>query len=67
MALLARFSCGCSQRVEIPAPPIVTCVRHGRTARLITTSGGQVRYVASGGAGESDSSGRTDKRLAEGH
>jgi len=47
MALLARFACGCKQRVEIPAPPVVRCAEHGRLAELITTPGGQVRYVAS--------------------
>jgi len=46
MALLARFACGCKQRVEIPAPPVVRCAEHGRLAELITTPGGQVRYVA---------------------
>jgi len=46
MALLARFACGCKQRVEIPAPPVVRCAEHGRQAQLITTPGGQVRYVA---------------------
>ena len=46
MALLARFSCGCRLRVEIPAPPTVACAQHGAVARLITTPGGQVRYVA---------------------
>jgi hypothetical protein len=45
MALLARFGCGCTLRVEIPAPPVVVCALHGATARLITTPGGQVRYV----------------------
>ncbi|MBV9357821.1 MAG: hypothetical protein JO023_20100 [Chloroflexi bacterium] len=46
MALLARFACGCSQRVEIPAPDEVRCAEHGTRARLIATPGGQVRYVA---------------------
>ena len=46
MALLARFACGCTQRVEIPAPPEVRCPRHACVARLITTPKGQVRYVA---------------------
>jgi hypothetical protein len=46
MALLARFACGCKLRVEIPAPDVVRCAEHGAVARLITTPGGQVRYVA---------------------
>jgi hypothetical protein len=46
MALLARFACGCTLRVEIPAPPEVACANHGDRARLVTTPGGQVRYVA---------------------
>ena len=46
VALLARFACGCTRRVEIPAPNEVRCDRHGSRARLITTLGGQVRYVA---------------------
>jgi hypothetical protein len=46
MALLARFVCGCTLRVEIPAPPRVMCAQHGTAARLITTPRGQVRYVA---------------------
>ncbi len=46
MALLARFACGCSRRVEIPAPPVVSCEQHGVQARLISTPRGQVRYVA---------------------
>jgi hypothetical protein len=46
MALLARFACGCTLRVEIPAPPEVRCQQHGTTARLITMPNGQVRYVA---------------------
>jgi hypothetical protein len=46
MALLARFACGCSVRVEIPAPPAVQCAEHGTRAELITTPRGQVRYVA---------------------
>jgi hypothetical protein len=46
MALLARFTCGCARRVEIPAPPAVRCDEHGTTARLISTPSGQVRYVA---------------------
>jgi hypothetical protein len=45
MALLARFACGCTLRVEIPAPPVVRCAEHGSLARLVTTPGGQVRYV----------------------
>ena len=44
MALLARFACGCVLRVEIPAPPIVTCAQHGARARLIILPSGQVRY-----------------------
>ena len=46
MALLARFACGCTSRVEIPAPPEVACERHGAGARLISMPNGQVRYVA---------------------
>jgi hypothetical protein len=46
VALLARFGCGCKQRVEIPAPPTVRCAEHGSLAQLITTPAGQVRYVA---------------------
>ncbi len=46
MALLARFACGCSRRVEIPAPRVVSCDEHGAEARLISTPRGQVRYVA---------------------
>ena len=46
MALLARFACGCTRRVEIPAPAAVRCALHGCIARLITTPRGQVRYVA---------------------
>jgi hypothetical protein len=46
MALLARFACGCKQRVEIPAPPVVRCTEHGAAATLIVTPGGQVRYQA---------------------
>ena len=46
MALLARFACGCTRRVEIPAPAAVRCAEHGCLARLITTPRGQVRYVA---------------------
>jgi hypothetical protein len=46
MALLARFACGCKLRVEIPAPPRVRCAEHGSEVILITTSRGQVRYVA---------------------
>jgi len=46
MALLARFACGCTRRVEIPAPAEVRCVTHHTLARLITTPRGQVRYVA---------------------
>jgi hypothetical protein len=46
MALLARFACGCTRRVEIPAPPEVRCAEHATTARLISMSNGQVRYVA---------------------
>jgi hypothetical protein len=45
MALLARFACGCTLRVEIPAPAEVTCPQHACIARLITTPTGQVRYV----------------------
>jgi hypothetical protein len=45
MALLARFACGCTLRVEIPAPNEVRCERHGSLARLISTPKGQVRYV----------------------
>jgi hypothetical protein len=44
MALLARFACGCSRRVEIPAPAEVRCADHGALARLINTPNGQVRY-----------------------
>lgn len=46
MALLARFACGCTRRVEIPAPPEVRCAVHQMAARLISTPRGQVRYVA---------------------
>jgi len=46
MALLARFACGCTRRVEIPAPAEVRCAAHQSVARLITTPRGQVRYVA---------------------
>jgi hypothetical protein len=46
MALLARFTCGCNRRVEIPAPPVVACEKHHALARLISTPRGQVRYVA---------------------
>jgi hypothetical protein len=46
MALLARFTCGCNRRVEIPAPPVVACEKHHALARLIGTPRGQVRYVA---------------------
>jgi hypothetical protein len=46
MALLARFTCGCNRRVEIPAPPVVSCEQHNARARLISTPRGQVRYVA---------------------
>jgi hypothetical protein len=46
MALLARFACGCTLRVEIPAPVEVRCAQHGSVARLITMPNGQVRYVA---------------------
>jgi len=46
MALLARFACGCTRRVEIPAPAEVRCLEHGAVARLINTPRGQVRYVA---------------------
>ena len=46
MALLARFACGCTLRVEIPAPAEVACQTHGCVARLITMTNGQVRYVA---------------------
>jgi hypothetical protein len=46
MALLARFACGCKLRVEIPAPPRVSCAEHGAEAVLIQTERGQVRYVS---------------------
>jgi hypothetical protein len=46
MALLARFACGCTRRVEIPAPAEVRCALHQTVARLINTPRGQVRYVA---------------------
>jgi hypothetical protein len=46
MALLARFACGCTQRVEIPAPDVVVCAAHGTRARLVATPRGQVRYAA---------------------
>ena len=46
MALLARFACGCTLRVEIPAPPEVACAQHAARARLISMPNGQVRYVA---------------------
>jgi hypothetical protein len=46
MALLARFACGCTRRVEIPAPAEVRCALHATVARLISTPRGQVRYVA---------------------
>ena len=45
MALLARFACGCTRRVEIPAPVEVRCAEHRTIARLIATPRGQVRYV----------------------
>ncbi len=44
MALLARFACGCTLRVEIPAPATVRCADHGAVAILIQTPRGQVRY-----------------------
>jgi hypothetical protein len=46
MALLARFACGCTLRVEIPAPDRVRCAEHGAVAMLIQTPRGQVRYVS---------------------
>ena len=46
MALLARFACGCTLRVEIPAPERVHCAEHGAVAILIQTPRGQVRYVS---------------------
>jgi hypothetical protein len=46
MAELARFACGCTLRVEIPAPERVRCVEHGAIAVLIQTPRGQVRYVS---------------------
>jgi len=60
MALLARFACGCTRRVEIPAPPEVHCAEHASVARLITTSRGQVRYVALGGPCQDDTPPSTD-------
>lgn len=45
MALLARFACGCTRRVEIPAPVEVRCAEHQTIARLIQTPRGQVRYL----------------------
>jgi hypothetical protein len=45
MALLARFACGCTRRVEIPAPAEVRCAEHRTVARLIQTPRGQVRYL----------------------
>jgi hypothetical protein len=49
MALLARFACGCTLRVEIPAPERVLCAEHGAVAILIQTPRGQVRYVSAQG------------------
>lgn len=46
MALLARFVCGCVKRVDIPAPPTVTCDAHGAKANLMTLPNGSVRYQA---------------------
>jgi hypothetical protein len=46
MALLARFACGCTRRIEIPAPAVVRCTLHHTVAHLISTPRGQVRYVA---------------------
>jgi hypothetical protein len=45
VALLARFACGCTLRVEIPAPAVVRCAEHGAEVELITMPKGQVRYV----------------------
>ena len=50
MALLARFACGCTLRVEIPAPARVRCAKHGAEAMLIQTPRGQVRYVSDQGS-----------------
>ena len=60
MALLARFACGCTLRVEIPAPARVRCLEHGAEAALIQTPRGQVRYVAVGDRTASDQAGLID-------